>query len=149
MQKLYIMKNSLGLLKIGISSNPERRANSIRLNSGFPTEVIFSLDTNFSRQLEKNLHTLFSEYRVEGEWFKGVSSTLIIASIPNVLGGGKNLEQVCLWYNDYEKCKVRRLEHHKAIRLSDTKFYPTYDEADEVLTQWCWDIAHASLGDGL
>lgn len=71
-QKLYIMKNSLNLHKIGISVNPSERANTIKLNSGVKTEVVMVFETGqwFAEEIEKYLHEVFKEKRWEGEWFK-------------------------------------------------------------------------------
>jgi len=68
---LYVMKNSLGVVKIGISNDPERRVKEIRLASGFKTDVIKTFETTLCAfKVEKALHKHFSHLRLEGEWFK-------------------------------------------------------------------------------
>lgn len=69
-QNLYLMKNDLGLYKIGISKDPFARARSISNNSGLPTIVIASWLVKDAYKLEQSLHKLFKRYRVMGEWFR-------------------------------------------------------------------------------
>lgn len=71
-QKLYVMKNALGLLKIGISNNPKRRATEIRLNSGLSIDVLKVLPCENAFDVEQWLHKEFSGNRLEGEWFEGI-----------------------------------------------------------------------------
>lgn len=69
-QVVYIMKNSMSLYKIGISVDPKRRCNDIRLASGIHTEILKTFDTkNEARLVEQSLHRHFSSKRKEGEWF--------------------------------------------------------------------------------
>lgn len=69
-QKLYLMHNSFGLHKIGISMDPERRRNEIRLSSGAEVELVKVWECRNARASESNLHGIFSSYRRNGEWFK-------------------------------------------------------------------------------
>ena len=81
---LYVMKNTLGLYKIGISSNPESRCNQIRLNSGFDVEVVRVFDTvKPAIKIENFLHKHFKDFRVNGEWFKfeNFSDSFIVDAI--------------------------------------------------------------------
>jgi hypothetical protein len=65
------MKNSMSLYKIGISVDPKRRCNDIRLASGIHTEILKTFDTtNEARLVEQSLHRHFSSKRKEGEWFR-------------------------------------------------------------------------------
>lgn len=69
-QSLYLMKNELGLFKIGISVNPEKRRNEIKNSSGFNVELIKAWETTDSAAtVERKLHSLFSSKRTHGEWF--------------------------------------------------------------------------------
>ena len=73
-QELYLMVNSLGVHKIGISLNPEDRANTIKLNSGFETRVLQQYCTPDAPLLEQLLHDHYKDQRLEGEWFKDIDS---------------------------------------------------------------------------
>lgn len=77
-QKLYIMKNSFGLIKIGISKDPLGRANTLRLASGIPVEVIRTIDCPDSYQVEQYLHEQFIDNRQEGEWFTNLNIKKVI-----------------------------------------------------------------------
>ena len=39
-QNVYVMKNSIGLYKIGISNNPERRKLEIERSSGLDVDIV-------------------------------------------------------------------------------------------------------------
>lgn len=71
-QKLYLMENSLGLHKIGISNKPDRRVREITNTSGIKCDIVAVWDINegSARECEKHLHKEFSQYRQHGEWFK-------------------------------------------------------------------------------
>lgn len=70
-QLVYVMKNSMSLHKIGISVDPARRCNDIRLASGLNTEIVnVFTTTNPAVAVEKALHIHFQSKRKEGEWFK-------------------------------------------------------------------------------
>lgn len=70
-QLLYLMKNSLGIYKIGVSKDPEIRKNQIRLSSGANIEILssFKPKINCAITLENHLHKKFKKYRKNGEWF--------------------------------------------------------------------------------
>ena len=65
-QKLYIMKNSFGLIKIGISKDPESRANQIRLASGVDVAVEKTFSCKKAYRLEQWLHKQFETASKEG-----------------------------------------------------------------------------------
>lgn len=69
-QKVYLMRNDLGLHKIGISSSPDRRAREVSNAGGIPTEVVKVWDSYNAYQTEQFLHKKFSNKRKSGEWFK-------------------------------------------------------------------------------
>jgi hypothetical protein len=55
------------LLKIGISSNPLKRAKDISLASTLPTKVLYSF--NGLSHLEKELKLKYKNLNIGGEWF--------------------------------------------------------------------------------
>lgn len=89
-QKLYIMKNSFGLIKIGISKDPETRANTLRLASGSAIDVLEVYKCKNARELEQHLHEVFKESRLEGEWFEGVSTKGIVRE-------GRKFTEMVVW----------------------------------------------------
>ena len=67
-QLLYVMQNELGLYKIGISADPERRKREISNASGFDVDVLEVFDTGDipARQREQELHKHFEGTRKRG-----------------------------------------------------------------------------------
>lgn len=76
-QKIYLMKNEIGLYKIGISNNPEKRARDISNNCGVPTSLIKHWDSYNAFATEQRLHKVFAEKRKSGEWFKLVKKDIL------------------------------------------------------------------------
>ena len=67
---VYCIKNSAGIVKIGISIHPENRLKQLQNSGGFVAEDKFiSVQCNTYKVIEKHLHELFKPYRVVGEWF--------------------------------------------------------------------------------
>jgi hypothetical protein len=66
-KNLYIFKNEIGRVKIGISENIEERRKSIQAVSGMNIEVLRII--NFNANLERQLHKHFANKRYIGEWF--------------------------------------------------------------------------------
>lgn len=73
---LYVMQNSLGLYKIGISTNADRRLKQVVASSGLPVNLLKQYKTKDARNLEKYLHNNLSHLREKGEWFKGDSGIM-------------------------------------------------------------------------
>lgn len=73
-QFLYMMQNSNGLLKIGVSIDPVRRARSITTGSGVYTKCVCIWDVaHETRSIESYLLRKFSHDNLHGEWFKAGS----------------------------------------------------------------------------
>lgn len=67
---LYLMKNSYGDLKIGISVDPIKRARQLTTGSGSTVMCLAAWEVEESaRAVEATLHRVFHKYRKEGEWF--------------------------------------------------------------------------------
>jgi len=59
--------------KIGISSDPKNRKNSIQTVSGMPLDLISVWEVkHVAREVEKSLHASFKNIRNIGEWFDGL-----------------------------------------------------------------------------
>lgn len=54
-------------VKIGVSKNPRRRLDDLKTGSSRLVSIRYVMPGD--RQKERELHTLFAEYRVNGEWF--------------------------------------------------------------------------------
>ena len=68
--KLYLMRNSIGNYKIGVSINPEVRAKALQCASGLRVEVVNVYSTELDTYVcENQAHRFYSEYRLYGEWF--------------------------------------------------------------------------------
>lgn len=77
-QSIYVMETESGLVKIGVSCNPEVRTKSIATQSGFKiTKEFHTKKCSNALDLEKQLHAFFEEYRVFGEWFKVDFGTVV------------------------------------------------------------------------
>jgi len=66
---VYVIKSSMGPVKIGISKSPKSRKSS--LTTGHPGELsiealCYGCDADVA---ERQLHEKYSEYRMSGEWF--------------------------------------------------------------------------------
>lgn len=56
-------------IKIGISSNVDRRATSIRTGFPYRVDIIKRWQTPFAREIEGTAHELLKDYWQSGEWF--------------------------------------------------------------------------------
>ncbi len=77
-QQIYLMKNDMGLYKIGISKHPKQRAKEVSTASGVPTTVIDQWESYNAYVTEQRLHRIFKEKRKSGEWFKFTKKDLIL-----------------------------------------------------------------------
>lgn len=68
--KGYLMRdNRNGLIKIGVSKNPQKRERTFQ--SEVPqVSMIFSSSRLISLNTEKDIHCIFGDKRVRGEWFR-------------------------------------------------------------------------------
>lgn len=75
-QLLYLMKNELGALKIGISVNPHKRSRELTTGSGVVVQCVAAWKTGKnSRRVEAELLKYFRHQKTQGEWFKAESFT--------------------------------------------------------------------------
>jgi hypothetical protein len=63
---IYFLKADLKI-KIGFTDDPPKRISSIQVSSPFPLEVMLIIDGNYEK--ERELHSIFKEFRTSGEWF--------------------------------------------------------------------------------
>jgi hypothetical protein len=69
-QAVYIAESSLGYHKIGISKNPQKRAEQLSVPGVLDMRIIHTIPSLFARKSERILHDALREYRVSPEWFK-------------------------------------------------------------------------------
>lgn len=65
----YLMADSKGLYKIGYSNNPATRLKSVTSKTN-PVKLVCQIASERSNFLEYELHTMFHDFRVTGEWFE-------------------------------------------------------------------------------
>lgn len=69
-KSVYVMKESNGLIKIGVSKNVEQRKKTIESTFGISVHNLFSTNPCSNPfEIEAFMHRLFSNERVYGEWF--------------------------------------------------------------------------------
>lgn len=67
--KVYLIRAENGLIKIGKSMDVERRFRTLVSLSPVELELLCYFDTLFGDELEEELHAIYEEKRVRGEWF--------------------------------------------------------------------------------
>jgi prophage antirepressor-like protein len=79
---VYIVENSLGLIKIGIANNPAKRFKAISANSGLPITRHHESPLCLNYQsVEKALLAQFKAFRVEGEWLNGIDYATVCSAL--------------------------------------------------------------------
>lgn len=73
-QQVYLMKNSQGIYKIGVSETPEKRRMQVQGACGYKVALLASwtITGTTAKRVEKALHDYYKVTRLEGEWFGGV-----------------------------------------------------------------------------
>jgi len=72
---IYVLMNEQNYIKIGITSNPYQRFNSLSGSNTGGVEIIryyLSPIMYIGKTIEGIMHRTFKEYRQSGEWFYGV-----------------------------------------------------------------------------
>jgi hypothetical protein len=70
----FLRAPSVNLVKIGTSSDPERRFQELRLLSPVPCEVFAVFSGGHAEETE--IHRLFSAYHSHGEWYHAVKPVI-------------------------------------------------------------------------
>lgn len=67
---VYLLYSESGLYKIGVSNDVEKRMSTLKTGSGYPIMCLAYYKTKDKpTTVERILHKLFDEFRVQGEWF--------------------------------------------------------------------------------
>lgn len=64
----FIQQGQDGPIKIGVSKKVKERLRELQVANPFMLRIIFQIRGTI--ELERALHDRFSQYRLEGEWFK-------------------------------------------------------------------------------
>lgn len=67
---VYFIKGDNGLVKIGRTTNLEKRQQTIQYNDKIKTELINYVSTFDTPTVEKTFHKIYENKRVYGEWFE-------------------------------------------------------------------------------
>ncbi len=65
----FVRAKTVGLIKIGIATLPNRRLNALQVGSPDRLEIVGLIRAKNHADLERELHSRFSRLRVHGEWF--------------------------------------------------------------------------------
>lgn len=100
-KKIYVAQY-MNRLKIGVSNNVKKRM--LQLSCGCPgIKCIYESERLMnSFEVEKELHNIFCEYAVGGEWFSFLDMNILNEYV-NKAGIVKNGETVSIDYTDFQK----------------------------------------------
>lgn len=66
---IYIMRCG-EFVKVGIARNVKIRLSNIQSSTPYQVQLVKSFYHPYARKREHEIHTLFMDYHVRGEWFK-------------------------------------------------------------------------------
>lgn len=69
MSSVYVASAASGLVKIGMSANPDVRVKNVWTREGDGAELVFAMRSARARVVERVAHMLLREHRYHGEWF--------------------------------------------------------------------------------
>jgi len=68
-QQVYVIEHELGLYKIGISMDAEKRLRELQVGNPFTLRLRQTENPVNARRVEQHLHDTLSRYHFRGEWF--------------------------------------------------------------------------------
>jgi len=68
-RKLYVMCMPNGIVKIGVSVDPQNRLSGIQTGNPYSVNILATACDIDASKVEKRLHSKYDEYSMEGEWF--------------------------------------------------------------------------------
>lgn len=79
---VYVIENTLGVVKVGIATNPAKRFKAITASSGLPIvqSHLSPLCLNYLA-VEKALLAYFKDFRVQGEWLQGIDYKTVCSAL--------------------------------------------------------------------
>ncbi len=66
---VYIIESEEGLIKIGLSRNPQKRLKSLQRQTRYKLKILLVIP-NGGREKEKEIQERYKKYNVFGEWFE-------------------------------------------------------------------------------
>lgn len=69
-RSVYVIKNDIGMCKVGIALDPKVRLKELQTGSPHPLRIAYSIVTNDASGVEARAHAILSRYHVHLEWFK-------------------------------------------------------------------------------
>jgi hypothetical protein len=66
----FIRADEHGPIKIGHSTNVEKRLEQLQTGSSHPLRLLAKFKHDRAKEIEKSLHSAFADLRLEGEWFE-------------------------------------------------------------------------------
>ena len=120
--QVYVIRCELtGLIKIGMSMNPNRRLMGIQTGYPYKLSVHWTFPTDHPRLLESYLHQVLAHHRLNGEWFSASAADGIEKVVASFDVDSKT------------KAKVRRSEllikvGDRTRRVTDGESYDSDDE---------------------
>ena len=95
---LYVIENSQGLIKIGISRNPDKRLQLIQTACGYKCNLLY---TQYIPEgvynLEQNLHWYYKDFRTFGEWFDLEDRNSLIDTVTEVVEAYMQKDEIILY----------------------------------------------------
>lgn len=89
--KIYAMRSSAGLVKVGRANHPERRMQVLQTGHPGALKLIYACDvpSTLASDIERRAHWLLKESRQSGEWFTVAPETAIEAISAAVASRGE------------------------------------------------------------
>lgn len=67
---IYLLKSENGKYKIGRTTQPVSRIKQIQSNTPFKIQLVHLFEVRKARKIEKEIHAIFKEFLIAGEWFE-------------------------------------------------------------------------------
>ena len=98
---IYVLKNSVGNVKIGKTTNMAQRVQSLSASNGAGYKIIewYCSPNTYLHNIEKIAHDHFDYARLSGEWFDGIKASFdeVVKYVDGLFVG-----------KDYERCNELR-----------------------------------------
>lgn len=115
MDNIYILESN-GFYKIGVSADIDARIKNLQIGNPHIISHVFSRMVPEAYEVEQELHDMFAEYRIKGEWFKFDTKTLEILKDQIVFYmrlhsiGAEDAERIKRWWllQDHPKCRYNK-----------------------------------------
>ena len=77
-QHVYLMRRRDGLMKIGMSIHPRLRRKQIEREWEEPITLLYYLEVDDARKIEKDLHEFYYEYHHYREWYANIPIDMVV-----------------------------------------------------------------------